>query len=156
LESKKWSQLHTIAKEQQASLFTGPSQQAGHGLAQAAEHGLAKSAAEEQAAAAAATENSLPDLGVQIIDGQRRMLAETAAASQSVPIRIWVEYQGLSRLQQDLQNDLRNTVNVALGVLAKYFRVSSILSQGDWHALSTVYRRDCRVACSGYNRKVCI
>jgi len=86
------------------------------------ENGLIPQSAGEQAAAAA-NKDSLSNLGVWDNDGQRHLLAEVPAATNSVPIRIWVEYQGLSRLQQDLQKDLLNTVNIALGVLAKYFKV---------------------------------
>ena len=116
LESRKWSEWHTQAKEQQDGAVARPSQQD--------EDGLIPQSAGEQAAAAA-NKDSLSNLGVRDNDGQRHLLAEVPAATNSVPIRIWVEYQGLSRLQQDLQKDLLNTVNIALGVLAKYFKVST-------------------------------
>eukprot|EP00878_Enallax_costatus_P007236 GHUV01007582.1.p1 GENE.GHUV01007582.1~~GHUV01007582.1.p1 ORF type:complete len:635 (+),score=97.10 GHUV01007582.1:1-1905(+) len=47
-----------------------------------------------------------------------RLLAET-----TVPIRIWVEYQGVDSLASAGKQQLRNTVNIALGVLQKFYKV---------------------------------
>lgn len=53
-----------------------------------------------------------------------RYLAEEAAPPGATrPIRIWVEYQATRSLDADVNQKLKDTVNVALGVLQKYFRV---------------------------------
>jgi hypothetical protein len=44
-------------------------------------------------------------------------------ASGTVPIRVWVEYQGTSSLPEEGKQRLYDTVNVALGVLQKFFKV---------------------------------
>ncbi|GBF91572.1 leishmanolysin-like peptidase [Raphidocelis subcapitata] len=51
-----------------------------------------------------------------------RQLAETAPAGAPRPLRVWVEYQATETLEPELNQKLRDTVNVALGVLQKYFR----------------------------------
>lgn len=45
------------------------------------------------------------------------------AASNTVPIRVWVEYQGTNSLSQEGKQRLYDTVNIALGVLQKFFKV---------------------------------
>lgn len=47
-----------------------------------------------------------------------RLLAES-----TVPIRIWVEYQGIDALATAGKEQLRDTVNIALGVLQKFYKV---------------------------------
>lgn len=46
-------------------------------------------------------------------------------ASGTVPIRVWVEYQGTSSLSEEGKQRLYDTVNVALGVLQKFFKVGN-------------------------------
>jgi hypothetical protein len=45
------------------------------------------------------------------------------AASGTVPIRVWVEYQGIDTLSADGKQRLYDTVNIALGVFQKFFKV---------------------------------
>jgi hypothetical protein len=44
-------------------------------------------------------------------------------ATSTVPIRVWVEYQGITGLSEDGKQRLYDTVNIALGVLQKFFKV---------------------------------
>jgi hypothetical protein len=50
----------------------------------------------------------------------RRLIEEAGA---TVPIRIWVEYQGVKDLSAEGQQKLYDTVNIALGVLQKFYKV---------------------------------
>ncbi len=62
----------------------------------------------------------------------RRLLQ---SSNGTLPIRIWVEFQGLSSLTSTQQTQLRDTVNIALGVLQKYLRVSHARVLLDhWHS----------------------
>ncbi|WIA15148.1 hypothetical protein OEZ85_001835 [Tetradesmus obliquus] len=42
---------------------------------------------------------------------------------QTVPIRIWVEYQGIDSLSADGKQHLQNVVKISLGVLQKFYKV---------------------------------
>jgi hypothetical protein len=44
-------------------------------------------------------------------------------ATSTVPIRVWVDYQGINGLSEDGKQRLYDTVNVALGALQKFFKV---------------------------------
>jgi hypothetical protein len=46
------------------------------------------------------------------------------AAAETVPIRIWVEYQGIDSLSADGKQHLQNVVKISLGVLQKFYKVS--------------------------------
>jgi hypothetical protein len=58
-------------------------------------------------------------------DAQLSGARKLQQASGTVPIRIWVEYQGIDQLGATTRQQLLDTVNVALGVLKKYFRVGA-------------------------------
>jgi hypothetical protein len=49
--------------------------------------------------------------------------ARNAGAVATLPIRIWVEYQGVNALSASERTKLVETVNITLGVLHKYLRV---------------------------------
>jgi len=98
LETRRWSQLHRENKQQLALLSKAP-QQPGQ---------------QQQQPAAEAT-----------ADAQSSGIRQLQQASGTVPIRIWVEYQGIDQLAATTRQQLLDTVNVALGVLKKYFMVGA-------------------------------
>ncbi|KAF8060553.1 Invadolysin [Scenedesmus sp. PABB004] len=125
-QAKAWSQLHRqhrelLQRRQDAAqgLLLAPAATGANGsstsstsgdaaAAPALLRGGARGAAAERGRGAAA--RRVPP----------RRLAETP---EKVPIRIWVEYQGLGALSADGKRHLQNTVNIALGVLQKFFKV---------------------------------
>jgi hypothetical protein len=61
------------------------------------------------------------------------------AATETVPIRIWVEYQGIDSLSADGKQHLQNVVKISLGVLQKFYKVGNCCkhdvgsSAAEWH-----------------------
>lgn len=104
-EAKRWSQLH----RQHRQLLE---QQAAAGLLQPAVVQLDTAA-----------ESSIGGSNNSISEQHGRPVPRLLQQSGSVPIRVWVEYQGINQLNDEGKQRLYDTVNVALGVLQKFFKV---------------------------------
>lgn len=105
-EAKRWSQLHRGHRQL---------------LEQQAEAGVL-GAAEGQPLTAAGNSSGFAN---NSSSGQYgRPVPRMLAASGTVPIRVWVEYQGIDSLSADGKQRLYDTVNIALGVLQKFYKVS--------------------------------
>lgn len=90
------------------------------------------SAAESAASAASVASVAVAaDVDSSSSRSRSRRLAQDGAGG-NIPIRIWAEYQGSSGLDADLQKKLRDTVNVAMGVLQKYLKVSLHVEHNTW------------------------
>jgi len=104
-EAKRWSQLHRGHRQL---------------LEQQAEAGVL-GAEEEQPPMAAGSSSGV---ATNSSSGQYgRPVPRMLAASGTVPIRVWVEYQGVDSLSADGKQRLYDTVNIALGVLQKFYKV---------------------------------
>lgn len=121
-EARRWSQLH----RQHRQLLE---QQAEAGIAaQTLDAGAAAGAAappQGSAGAHAGTAHSSSTSSTNSSRPAPRMLA----ASGTVPIRVWVEYQGIDSLAADGKQRLYDTVNIALGVLQKFYKVRGVFYQ---------------------------
>ncbi|KIZ07138.1 leishmanolysin-like peptidase [Monoraphidium neglectum] len=117
-ESHRWSEAHSRwrAAQEAASKDTGPDAASALEPAPTAAAD-ADADADAGADADADTASASPPRGVT-----PRALAEKVSPG-SGPLRIWVEYQGITNLEQEVAQKLRDTINIALGVLQKYFRV---------------------------------
>lgn len=101
-ESKRWSQLH----RQHRQLVE---QRTAAGLEDAAAPHLHAFSSRQYSDSTNSSDRHV----------QPRMLA----AAGTVPIRVWVEYQGINSLADDGKQRLYDTVNIALGVLQKFLKV---------------------------------
>lgn len=103
-EAKRWSQLHRQHRQL---------------LEQQAEAGLLDAVGTQLHGAAGSS------LGVASNTSEQhgRPVPRMLAASGTVPIRVWVEYQGIDSLSADGKQRLYDTVNIALGVFQKFFKV---------------------------------
>lgn len=112
-ESRHWSQLH----RQQLQLLQ----------------------ARAEAAAAAATSSDEAVSSQQQQLSRSRPLPRLLAAAETVPIRIWVEYQDISSLSADGKQRLFGTVNIAKGVFQKFYKVGQ--STAAAHTCNVIVQR---------------
>lgn len=77
----------------------------------------------------------------QLSSSSGRPTPRLLVATETVPIRIWVEYQGIDSLSADGKQHLQNVVKISLGVLQKFYKVR--LCPAALHRSSTadLYRR---------------
>jgi hypothetical protein len=106
-EARRWSQLHRQQQQllQAQQLRSGPP-------APPADTGAG--------AAEVATQQ-------QSSSSSGRPTPRLLAATETVPIRIWVEYQGIDSLSADGKQHLQDVVKISLGVLQKFYKVRNSL-----------------------------
>lgn len=122
-EAKRWSQLHRQHRQL---------------LEQQAEAGLLDAAQTQLHGAAGSSLSSASNSS----DG--RPVPRMLAASGTVPIRVWVEYQGIDSLSAEGKQRLYDTVNIALGVFQKFFKVRQGCMEGcmvphHWYASAALH-----------------
>lgn len=148
-EAKRWSELH----RQHRQLLD---KQAEAGIVLQEQPVPAAAAAPEDVDSFADSSSSFASSNTSARPVPRML----AASSGTVPIRVWVEYQGISSLSEDGKQRLYDTVNIALGVLQKFFKVCLVwcvqcarravglrvgsTPRGEWHPQRTV--ATCRCA----------
>jgi hypothetical protein len=105
-EARRWSQLH---RQQQQQLLQAQQSRSAPAAAPAdTSSGASEVAAQQQS-------NS----------SSGRPTPRLLAATETVPIRIWVEYQGIDSLSADGKQHLQDVVKISLGVLQKFYKVGS-------------------------------
>jgi hypothetical protein len=150
-EARRWSQLHAAHRqllEQRAAAGLQDSPEAGpqdgsSDVASSVEFVHTAPAGVQQASSSSSSSSSNSSASARPVP---RMLQQ--AAPGTVPIRVWVEYQGTGALNGDGLQRLYDTVNIALGVLQKFYRVSAPPSQcgvAVWQR-----QRTCGVCCCGW------
>jgi hypothetical protein len=102
-EARRWSQLH----RQQQQLLQAQQSRAAEAVAPAdSRFGAAEVATQQHSSSSSG-----------------RPTPRLLAATETVPIRIWVEYQGIDSLSADGKQHLQDVVKISLGVLQKFYKV---------------------------------
>lgn len=116
--SKRWAELHSESVRQARALGVelGPPPGGSYPIEALGHHSLHTLPAASMASAGDGAVSSRALLA----DGASKA---TNSSKTGIPIRIWVEYQGIDGLPEADKKKLKDTVNVGLGVLQKYLMV---------------------------------
>lgn len=117
-QSRFWSELHreSLSRARELGVQIGPRAGGSFG-AGGGEQGSSWQDGDGDGSSSAGWQSPL-SLGARGL-----LQADRAAPGATLPIRIWVEYQGSDSLPVKEQQKLTSTVNITLGVLHKYLRV---------------------------------